>query len=158
MLLLVISLDNTFRKKLTKDNETALSRVLDTLTFVSDMYKSPKGYGLNKPKDYPKIIRAYDDQWSTDTQEQYNSPIARLLKEYIDFVADDKNKRKTFVYSANNADKDIESHKGIKFNLEIFKKSIASFLKDKSYIHKIMIDNSVLLDVEESIFLGRGYT
>lgn len=26
------------------------------------------------------------------------SPIARLLKEYIDFVADIKNKRKTFVF------------------------------------------------------------
>ncbi len=154
MLLLVISLDNAIRKKLTKDNEIALSRVLDTLTFVSDMYKSPKGYGLNKSTDYPKIIRAYDDQWSTDDQGQYSSPIARLLKEYIDFVADDKNKKKAFVYSANNADKDIESHKGIKLNLDVFKKSITSFLKDKSDIHKIMIDNSVLLDVDESIFEG----
>ncbi|CAC9596859.1 hypothetical protein [uncultured Gammaproteobacteria bacterium] len=156
MLLLVISLDNTIRRKLTKDNETALSRVLDTLTFVSDMYKSPKSYGLNKSKDYPKIIRAYDDKWSTDTQEQYNSPIARLLKEYIDFVADDKNKRKTFVYSANNAGEDTESHKGIKFNLDVFKKSIASFLKDKSCIHKIMVDHSDLLDIEESIFFGQN--
>jgi hypothetical protein len=61
------------------------------------MYKTPKSCGLNKFKDYPKIIRAYDDQWSTeDGQEKYSSPIARLLKEYIDFVK--KNKRKTFAY------------------------------------------------------------
>ncbi len=154
LLLLVISLDNAIRKKLTKDSEKVLSRVLDTLSFVEKMYKSPKGYGLNKSKDYPKIIRAYDDKWSTDTQEQYNSPIARLLKEYIDFVADDKNKRKTFVYSADNVDKDKESHKAIKFNLEVFKKSITNFLKEKSDIHNTMIKKSSLLDIEESIFSG----
>jgi hypothetical protein len=151
---LVISLDNAIRKKLTKDSEKVLGRVLDTLSFVEKMYKSPKGYGLNKSKDYPKIIRAYDDKWSTDTQEQYNSPIARLLKEYIDFVADDKNKRKTFVYSADNVDKDKESHKAIKFNLEVFKKSITNFLKEKSDIHNTMIKKSSLLDIEESILIN----
>jgi hypothetical protein len=140
MLLLVISLDNAIRKKLTRDNENALSRVLGTLALVGDMYKTPKSCGLNKFKDYPKIIRAYDDQWSTeDGQEKYSSPIARLLKEYIDFVK--KNKRKTFAYSTDNTDKDIESHKGINDNLGVFKKSIANFLKDGSCIHKIMIDN-----------------
>jgi uncharacterized protein with ParB-like and HNH nuclease domain len=156
MLLLVISLDNAIRKKLTKDNENALSRVLGTLALVGDMYKTPKSYGLNKFKDYPKIIRAYDDQWSTDDQEKYSSPIARLLKEYIDFVADNKNKRKTFAYSTDNTDKDIESHKGINDNLGVFKKSIASFLKDEPRIHEIMIEKSSLLDVEESIFLGQN--
>jgi hypothetical protein len=74
MLLLVISLDNAIRKKLTKDNENALRRVLGTLTSVGDMYKTPKSCGLNKSKDYPKVIRAYDDQWSTDNQEKYSSP------------------------------------------------------------------------------------
>jgi hypothetical protein len=54
----------------------------------------------------------------------------RLLKEYIDFVK--KNKRKTFAYSTDNTDKDIESHKGINDNLGVFKKSIANFLKDGS--------------------------
>jgi uncharacterized protein with ParB-like and HNH nuclease domain len=154
LLLLIISLDNAIRKKLTKDNESALSRILDTLAIVEKMYKSPKNYGLNKSKDYPKIIRAYDDQWSIETKERYSSPIARLLKQYIDFVADDKNKRKTFIYATDNIDKDIESHKSIKSNLDIFKKSIASFLKDKPDVHKIMIDNSALLDVEKAIFEG----
>jgi hypothetical protein len=155
MLLLVISLDNAIRKKLTKDNEEALSRVLETLTFVSNMYKSPKNYGLNKSRDYPKIIRAYDDQWATDDdQEKYDSPIARLLKEYINFVANNKNKRKTFVYSVDNVDKDRESHKGINANLGVFKSSIAKFLKDKLDIHKTMIGKTHLLDIEESIFSG----
>jgi hypothetical protein len=64
-------------------------------------------------------ILAYDDQWATDNQEKYDSPIARLLKEYINFVADDKNKRKTFVYSIDNVNKDRESHKGINANLGV---------------------------------------
>jgi uncharacterized protein with ParB-like and HNH nuclease domain len=37
MLLLVISLDNAIRKKLTRDNENALSRVLGTLALVGDI-------------------------------------------------------------------------------------------------------------------------
>ena len=155
LLLLVISLDNLIRKKLTVDNEKSLSRVLDTLAFVDKMYKSPKSYGLNKSKDYPKIIRAYDDQWATnEKQEQYNSPIARLLKQYIYFVKDDKNKRKLFSYSTEGIYKDKESHEEIKSNINIFKKSIADFLKDKTKIHQIMIDKSELLDVERSIFQG----
>lgn len=155
LLLLVISLDNAIRKKLTKDNEQSLSRVLDTLSLVDKMYKSPKSYGLNKSKDYPKIIRAYDDQWATeDNQDKYDSPIARLLKQYIDFVKDDKNKRKSFIYSTDDVLKNKESHQEIKSNIGNFKTSIINFLKNKSNIHNIMIENSGLLDVEQSIFKG----
>lgn len=155
LLLLVISLDNLIRKKLTVDNEKSLSRILDTLAFVDRMYKSPKSYGLNKSKDYPKIIRAYADQWATEEEkEQYNSPIARLLKQYIDFVKNDNNKKKSFVYSTDDVTKDKESHEEIKSNINLFKKSIASFLKNKLDIHQIMIENSELLDVEKSIFKG----
>lgn len=155
LLLLVISLDNAIRKKLNKKNEQSLARVLDTLAIVEKMYKSPKSYGLSKSKDYPKVIRAYDDQWATDDkQEKYTSPIAGLLKEYIEFVGNDSNKRKTFVYSADDTAKDKESHKEIKLNLKIFKSSIDNFLKDSLNIHKIMIEKSGLLDIEGSIFKG----
>lgn len=155
LLLLVLSLDNAIRKKLTKGNEESLGRVLDTLAFVDRMYKSPKNYGLNKSKDYPKIIRAYDDQWATDNQqEQYDSPIARLLKQYITFIEDDKNKKKPFDYCTDGVTEDKESHNEIKSNIKNFKKSIADFLKNKPKIHKIMIEKSALLDVEKSIFEG----
>jgi len=150
LLLLVVSLDNAIRKRLTIGNEKTLSRFLDTLSIASRMYRSPKSYGLNDTKDYPKIIRAYDDQWSTTNEEKYDSPLARFLKQYIDFVADDSNKRKPFVYSFDEVGS-TEIHEKIKKNMKVFVTAINAFLKNKTDIHRLMIDKSKLLDVEESL-------
>jgi hypothetical protein len=150
LLLLIVSLDNAIRKRLTIENEKTLSKLLDTLSIASRMYKSPKSYGLNDSKDYPKIIRAYDDQWATNKQEKYDSPIAKFLKKYIDFVEDQSNKRKRFVYSSDTSSNN-ESHDNIKRNMKVFVTEIDSFLKNKNDIHQMMIDKSKLLDVEGSL-------
>ncbi|CAB5505658.1 HNH endonuclease family protein [Bathymodiolus thermophilus thioautotrophic gill symbiont] len=38
--------------------------------------------------------------------------------------------------------------------MDVFKKSIAGFLRDRADVHEIMMEKSGLLDVEESIFVG----
>ncbi|SMM99261.1 hypothetical protein SPONL_496 [uncultured Candidatus Thioglobus sp.] len=150
LLLLIISLDNMIRQKLTKDNEKILGKLLDIIAVANKSYKSPKSYGLDNSTNYPKMIRAYDDQWATKNKEQYNSPIASFLKQYIDFSADKSNKKKLFTYSTELADKDIDSHKKIKDNANHFKKIIKIFL-DRTELHQIIIAKSHLLGVEQTL-------
>ncbi len=151
LLLLIISLDNIIRQKLTNKTDKILGRFLDILNSSEKSYKSPKSYGLNDSTDYPKMIRAYDDQWATgDDDKKYASPIASFLNQYIDFVAEYSNKRRIFTYSTENIKTDIESHKKIKDNANHFKKLIKDFLK-QTKLHKIIIKKSNLLGVEQTL-------
>ncbi len=149
LLLLIISLDNIIRQKLTKTTGEILGKFLDILNASERSYKSPKGF--SDTTNYPKMIRAYDDQWATSKElKQYNSPIARLLRQYIDFIQDDNNKKKSFSYSTDNVEKDKESHKKIKDNVNHFRKLINKFLSETD-LHDIIIKKSNLLGVEQTL-------
>ncbi len=150
MLLLIISLDNAIRQRLTKDRERVLGKVLDILAIASKVYKSPKSYGLDDSKNYPKIIRAYDDQWATNNEDKYTSPIASFLHQYINFIEDKGNKRKKFNYSVSDTTTYAESYKKIQSNANHFGKLIKSFLSNRS-LHEIMIKKSTLLGIEEEL-------
>ena len=57
------------------------------LADLRDTYVIERARGVGNYKCYPRIIRAIDDAWSVEAaQAQYNSPVARLIWEYIDHV------------------------------------------------------------------------
>ena len=153
MLLLIITLDNEVRRRLTKETAAKLGKVLDVLRVSDKVYKSPKGFGAGADdfKNYPKIIRAYDDQWATNNQEKYISPIASFLHQYIKFNEDTSKKGKRFVYDVSETTSYTESYKKIKANAKTFDTLIKKFLDNEKKLHQAMIKNSTLLGIEEEL-------
>ncbi len=149
LLLLIISLDNAVRRRISKKNQNSLGRIVDVLNVVSRMYKSPKSHGFDLVEDYPKMIRAYDDVWSTTKNKQYNSPIAKLLKQYIDFVENDANRKKKFIFELGGFNND--NHIIVKNNINIFQKKIEDFLKNDTKTQNILIKKAGLLDMAEEL-------
>jgi len=149
LLLLIIALDNEARRRISKNNEKLLIKLLDILPIVSRAYKSPKNFGLDDKEDYPKLIRAYDDQWSTGDTKKYESPMAKLLKQYIDFTKGDSNKRKKFIFDISGTNN--ENYIVVKQNIAQFQKRIDKFLKEDIAVHDILIKNTKLLDIAEEL-------
>ncbi len=159
MLLLIISLNNEINLRLTRDTRARLENFLDILRISDGMYKSQKGYGNRSTdiKNYPKIIRAYADQWSTDNRAQYASPIASFLNQYIQFVdrANENNElAERFEFDENEpAPYDgIASNEIIKANANAFVKLINEFLEEKKVESFKEITNiSVSLGIEKEL-------
>ena len=64
--------------------DTQSQRILATLR---DTYLLDNTTGSGLYRYYPRIIRAYDDTWSTrEGQARYESPLARLIWKYIDLA------------------------------------------------------------------------
>ena len=57
------------------------------LADLRNTYVIERARGVENYKYYPRAIRSIDDAWSVEaTQAQYNSPVARLIWEYIGHV------------------------------------------------------------------------
>lgn len=63
-------------------NQIAVAREKLKMTYELDMH-----YGQNQHRWYPRIIRAYDDTWSRESnRSRYQSPIAAFLHGYAAFA------------------------------------------------------------------------
>ena len=152
MLIFIIVLENAISNRLTK-------KLIDSLGFaisldISSMaYKSPKASGISKVQSYPKMIRAYDDQWSTSQKEQYKSPIASFLYQYIQFREENEFHGRDFQYKVNEEEVALEdSYKKIQSNYKTFEKLIKKFLEeDNRHLHEKMINNATQLGIEKEI-------
>lgn len=94
LLILLVSLHNLIRQRAWKVFKGATpdstdsarthlySETSDMLQMLAAAFYERKNYGI-KPPIYPRLIRAFVDQWARDEKlKQYESPIANLIYQY----------------------------------------------------------------------------
>ncbi|WP_262694700.1 DUF262 domain-containing protein [Kordiimonas aquimaris] len=85
------------------DQSTRVARELEE-TFVLDMRSGDDHFQY-----YPRVIRAYEDVWSSrKSQAKYESPIAKLIWDYFEHLQQDENK--TFVYKPKDQTGQVIAH------------------------------------------------
>ncbi|UQS30295.1 DUF262 domain-containing protein [Streptomyces fradiae] len=101
LLILLVGLHNLIRQRAWKifkgeapdPNDSARSRLfLETSDILQHLgaafYERKNSYGT--PPIYPRLIRAFDDQWARDEKlKKYESPIANLIYQYAFLVESD---------------------------------------------------------------------
>lgn len=86
--------------KLKKDVETDVwlfDEVQRQLAELNKIFEEDQGYGAHR--FYPKMIRSFVDQWSTNAQARYHSPLAWHLFKYGEHVRATLEKPKKFEYT-----------------------------------------------------------
>lgn len=81
---------------------------------------------------YPRVIRAHIDTWSRrESQAKYESPMAKLIWEYIDFAA--SGKRSKFAFNPKDAEgKPIELHKALVAAFRVVQRQLQHICKSES--------------------------
>jgi hypothetical protein len=72
-------------KKLKPSNEAdnwLIQEIQRQLAELQTTFEADQGYGTGGFRFYPRMIRSFDDQWSTDNQALYKSPLAWYLHKY----------------------------------------------------------------------------
>lgn len=155
LLLLIITIEDMIYANLTKESKGDLAEVFsEILHFSGHAYKSEKSHGLNDNIMYPKVIRAYADQWSYSNQENYESPIAQFLNEYIMHREKSKEKEiyKSFNLNLISSSDDLGVNKIIK-NIKQFRKLIGDYITDNNNhsLHEKFINNAEKLSVSSEL-------
>jgi Protein of unknown function DUF262/Protein of unknown function (DUF1524) len=88
LLIISIALHEQLRiagKKLKSDSEADNwlgQEIQRQLAELQKTFEEDQAYGHAGFRYYPRMIRSFDDQWSTDQQAQYKSPLAWYLHKY----------------------------------------------------------------------------
>lgn len=120
------------------------------ITFEQDMY------GEGDYRWYPRIIRAFDDSWSTDKNyAKYTSPIAAYLHGYARFSRN--NEKSEFVHEVPN-DKQKSKHDIILENYVLIRNAVKKLAagKDASEFPEIerMVED---IDFQKALFGGGAF-
>jgi Protein of unknown function DUF262/Protein of unknown function (DUF1524) len=93
----------TKKLKTTNDAENWLIQEIQRqLAELQTTFEADQGYGDGGFRFYPRMIRSFDDQWSTDKQALYKSPLAWYLHKYGEHLRASENPTKKFGMSVPN--------------------------------------------------------
>ena len=94
------------------------------LTDLKKTYSIDTEWGDGSHRYYPEVIRAYSDRWSHNEQEaKYESPIARLIWEYLLFCEVGDITQFTFDSAGENGDW-LDSHKTLSVAFHVIQNQV----------------------------------
>ena len=94
------------------------------LTDLKKTYSIDTQWGDGHYRYYPEVIRAYSDRWSHDEQEaKYESPIARLIWEYLLFCEAGDTTQYTFDSTSGNGDW-LDSHETLSAAFQVIQNQV----------------------------------
>ncbi|MYD69370.1 MAG: DUF262 domain-containing protein [Acidobacteria bacterium] len=138
-LMLNIALDNYIRRSMAgfPSREMAepplawLKEQCDRLhAALEGTYRIDMTVGEGPYQYYPRVIRALDDAWSAKAgQARYNSPIAKLIWDYIVFV--ESGNRKAFSFDPRDDNGDRRRYSFIDAAFKVIKKQVQSISESK---------------------------
>ena len=157
LLLLIIAIEDSIFSRLNKKSIDEMGAVItEVLGNSSNSYKSEKSSSLHDKKLYPKVIRAYTDQWSYSDKEKYQSPIAAFLNAYIEHRVQNEKKGSysSFIPSKQLSTDEVSFNKIYK-NFRQFRKLIDDYIgKAENYqSHDNLINNARKLSLTKELLL-----
>ena len=103
------------------------------LADLKDSYMMDRASGDENYRYYPRVIRAYDDVWSRRrVQARYDSPVAKLIWDYINFTEDGEGKKTPFKFEPTaKAGKEIDHYKMVDVAFSYIKDEVNRICREK---------------------------
>lgn len=100
------------------------------LAELSKTFEEDQQYGHGPYRYYPRMIRSFVDQWSTDKKAIYKSPLAWYLHTYGQHVRDTANGPKKFVITMPSGidSQAVNAHEAFQERVKAVTKAIHSFI------------------------------
>ena len=131
ILMFNIALHDLIRRKMAQfksREEPHLRSLIETsdplLSDLKETYSIDAQWGDGLYRYYPEVVRAYTDRWSRKEQEaKYESPIAKLIWEYLLFCEAGDTTQYTFDSASGNGDW-LDSHKTLSDAFQIIQNQV----------------------------------